>query len=283
MTVQNRIREYVRPASVEEAVAVKAALGTSAFYLAGGTDAVLSRPPGATTAIDIMRLGMDGVETSDGKIVVGATTILRDVERHPAVAAVAGGALSEAIRDTGPWLIRNAATLAGNVGNASPSADSVPMLLALDTEIVLSDGRVLPLDRVFAGPHRTILDNALMVELRIDPRGRRGRFHKLSRSKSDIAQVNLAVAARAEDGRLHDVRIALGSVAPTPLRARKAEDLLEGQAVSEALLEELATSVRSEITPIDDWRATAAYRRHAAGVMAVRAIQSLIEVATLTL
>lgn len=266
----------MQPASVEEAVEIKARLGNEGFFLAGGTDALVFTPPAATTAVDIMRLGLDHVREDGGKLVIGATALLRDVERRPEVNEVADGALTEAIQETGPWLIRNAATLAGNLCNASPSADSAPMLLALDAEVVLSDGRTLPLDQFFIGPHRTILNGEMVTEVRLDPRGRRGRFHKHSRSKSDVAQVNLAVTARVEGNSLHDVRIALGSVAPTPMRAQRSERLLEGQAISEELLEELQKTVRSEIRPIDDWRASAAYRSHAAGVMAARAVESLL-------
>jgi len=276
------IQEYVRPSSVDEAIELKSRLGNKAFFLAGGTDALVFPPPDATTAIDIMRLGLDGVGRENGTVIVGATTILRDLERHLDVTGVAGGALIEAIRETGPWLIRNAGTLVGNICNASPSADSAPMLLALDAEVRLWGGRSIQLDDFFTGPHRTVLGDELVTELRIYPRDRQGYFHKLSRSKSDIAQVNIAITARLEDGALRDVRIALGSVAPTPIRARKSEALLEGKNIGAGgefdtlLLDELAATIRAEISPINDWRATAAYRRHSAGVMAVRGVKALV-------
>jgi CO/xanthine dehydrogenase FAD-binding subunit len=150
------------------------------------------------------------------------------------------------------------------------------MLLALDAALTLADGRSIPIDEFFTGPHRTMLGDELVTHIWLQGRGRAGHFHKLSRSKSDIAQVNLAVTARVEGDIMRDVRIALGSVGPTPLRARDSERLLEGNAVTTDLLERLKTKVRSEISPIDDWRATAAYRRHAAGVMVVRAVQALL-------
>ena len=272
----SRIDDYVRPSSVADATEVKRELGSKACYLAGGTDALVITPPQATTAIDIMALDLKGVHRSNGAVVIGATTILRDVERHPDIVGVAGGALVEAIRETGPWLIRNAATLAGNICNASPSADSAPILLALDAELILSTGKAVPLFEFFQGPRRTALQDELVTEIRIYPRERDGRFHKLSRSKSDIAQVNIAVTARVESNVLHDVRVALGSVAPTPIRARNSEQLLEGQIVSDDLLKQLADTVRAEISPIDDWRATGAYRRHTAGVLATRLVSSLV-------
>lgn len=272
----SRLQEYVRPGSMEEAVERKKDSGGTAFYLAGGTDALVLIPEHARTAIDIMAIDMGGVRSENGAITIGANTILRDIERHPAIQQVADGALVEAIRETGPWLIRNAATLTGNLCNASPSADSAPILLALDAELSLSDGRVIKLDDFFVGPHRTVLEDEMVTDIRIHPRGRRGLFHKHSRSKSDIAQVNLAITARVEEQTLSDVRIAFGSVGPRPMRAKQSEALLEGTTMNSDLLELVVASARSEISPIDDWRATAQYRRHAAGVMLQRAVRGMV-------
>lgn len=272
----SRITEYLRPGSVEEALGARQDRGSRAFFLAGGTDVLVFTPEGATTAIDIMHLGLDSIRQAGGHIEIGATAVLRDIERHTLLQDVAGGAFREAVRETGPWLIRNAATLTGNVCNASPSADSAPMLLALDASALLSDGQAIPLDQFFAGPHRTVLSGRLVTAIRIEPRGRSGHFQKLSRSKSDIAQVSLAVTARIEGDLLRDVRIAFGSVAPTPVRARKAESLLEGRSPSPHQIEQAVTAARTEITPIDDWRTSASYRRHAAGVILARGLAQFV-------
>jgi len=269
------IRRYLRATDVDNALAAKSEFGGAAFYLAGGTDALVFTPASSTVAIDIMHLGLDSITSREGVIEIGATARLRDIERHPAILDVATGALVESLRETGPWLIRNQATLAGNICNASPSADSVPMLLALDAEVVLSDDSTIPLDRFFVGPHQNVLSNQMVASIRIHPRGRAGYFRKLSRSKSDIAQVNLAVTLTVENGLARDVRIALGSVSATPLRATRAEALVEGQSLTPDLRAKAAQTVRAEIRPIADWRATADYRRHAAGVMVQRALANL--------
>jgi carbon-monoxide dehydrogenase medium subunit len=270
-----QIREYLRPVSVDEAVAAKNERGDAARYLAGGTDVLVIKPSDVTTVIDVIHLGLDAVEQDNGSITIGSTALLRDIERHPAIVRVANGVLTDALRETGPWLIRNQATLIGNVCNASPSADSAPMLLALDAEVRLSDGKLIPLDQFFVAPHRTVLRNELVVELRIFPRDREASYTKLARSHSDIALADVAVAARREQGKLHDVRIALGSVAPTPVRARQCEQLLEGQHITDELLNEVTTLVRTEIKPIDDWRTSAEYRSHAVGVLVRRALIKL--------
>jgi CO/xanthine dehydrogenase FAD-binding subunit len=149
------------------------------------------------------------------------------------------------------------------------------MLLALDAEMVLSDGRVVPLTEFFVAPHRTILENQMVTEIRLYPRGRRGHYHKQARSKSDIALVDVAVAARVDGNVLSDVRVALACVAPTPIRAPKTEAVLEGQSVTPDLLREIEQLVRTEISPISDWRTSAEYRRHAAGVLVRRGIEDL--------
>lgn len=237
---------------------------------------MVEKPRDVTTVIDIMHTGLDYVREEGGAIVIGATALLRDIERHPAVTGAADGALTLAVRETGPWLIRNAATLVGNMCNASPAADSAPMLLALDAEMVLSDGRLVPLTDFFVAPHRTILEDEMVTEIRLYPRGRRGHYHKQARSKSDIALVDVAVTASVDDNILSDVRVALACVAPTPIRAPRTEALLEGQRLTPELLREVEKVVRTEISPISDWRTSAEYRRHASGVLVRRAVEDLM-------
>jgi carbon-monoxide dehydrogenase medium subunit len=270
-----RITQYIRAQTVEEAVELRRQ--PAAFYLAGGTDALVVPTADATTAIDIMHIDLHGVSRVNGFIDIGATTRLRDIERHPEIRDVAAGALLEALYETGPWLIRNAATLTGNICNASPSADSVPMLLALDATLRLDDRSEVALADIFTGPHMTSLGERLVTSIRLDPRGRAGVFHKLSRSKSDIAQVNLAITANTIGGVLSDVRLAMGSAAPTPLRLRRTESLIEGRAVDADLIRTVTESVRNEISPRDDWRATADFRRHSAGVMVARGLTRLAD------
>jgi probable selenate reductase FAD-binding subunit len=272
----SEIREYLRPASLDEAIAAKQDRGNAARYLAGGTDLLVMQPPGVTSVIDIMDIGLDTIGAENGSVTVGSAALLRDIERHPAITGVANGALTHALQETAPWLIRNQATLCGNICNASPSADSAPMLMGLDAELQLSDGRIIGLDQFFVSPHHTVLNDELVVDIRLYPRGRRAHYSKLARSHSDIALVNLAITARAEGEELHDVRIALGSVAPTTVRAKQSERLIEGQRLTKELLDEAVHSVRTEIAPISDWRTSAEYRLHAAGILVRRALCQLL-------
>jgi CO/xanthine dehydrogenase FAD-binding subunit len=272
------LKEYCRPTSVEEAVRLKRELGERAVYLAGGTDLLVHRPPRAERAIDIRHAGLEFAGRSDDGYMIGGGALLRDAEE--ALKGVCGGMLRGALRDTAPWLIRNAATVAGNIANASPAADSIPALLVLDAQLrlVANESETVPLESIFVGPHCTTLGDRLIYEIRIPGSAaeRQAVFIKLARSKSDIALVNVAVAFRRDGDRLRDVRIALGAVAPTPMRARSAEAALEGEVVSPPMLAEMERQVRADIRPISDWRASAEYRTRMSGVLARRAVQQAL-------
>jgi CO/xanthine dehydrogenase FAD-binding subunit len=269
------LKEYCRPSSVEEAVALKRELGERAVYLAGATDLMVHRPSRVERAIDIRHAGIAFAGQNGDWYVIGGGALLRDAEE--AMKDVCGGMLRRALRETAPWLIRNAATVAGNIANASPAADSVPALLVLDAQLHLGagDSDNVSLGSVFVGPHRTTLGDRLIHEIRI-PRSaadRHGAFIKLARSKSDIALVNVAVAFTRDGDRLRDVRIALGAVAPTPIRATGAEALIEGEVASPRALAEVERHVREDVRPISDWRASAEYRTRMSGVLVRRAVQ----------
>src|SRR5947209_6548526 len=228
------LRHYVRAASSEEAVDIKLRHGEEAVYLAGGTDLLVHRPARVRVAIDIRHAGMDEVASGAEGTTIGGAALLRQVEHG--LPSVGGGMLARAVRETAPWLIRNAATLAGNIANASPAADSVPALMVLGARLVLlgEEQEEVPIEDILSAPHRTLLGDRLIQEIRV-PRslGVRAGFHKLARSASDIALVNAAVALTVDDGVARDVRIALGAVAPTPIRATVAEASLEGRAVDQ--------------------------------------------------
>jgi carbon-monoxide dehydrogenase medium subunit len=271
------LREYFRPSSPEEAVQLKREYGPAAVYMGGSTDLLVHRPDGVEAAIDIRHAGIDEVGETDGEVVIGGGALLRDAER--AVEGVAGGMLRQAVRETAPWLIRNAATLAGNIANASPAADSVPALMVLGARLVLlgQEQEEASIEDILSGPHRTLLGDRLIREIRV-PRsmGVRAAFHKLARSASDIALVNAAVALRIDNGVARDVRIALGAVAPTAIRAANAEASLEGKTVDETLLSGVERVVSEEVRPISDWRASDSYRRRMSGVIVRRLLSQVL-------
>lgn len=273
------LREYYRPATAGEAVEIKRAHGQRAVYLGGASDLLVHRPAGVEVAIDIRHADISGVGQDEDWIVIGGGARLRDVEG--ALGSVCRGMLREAVRDTAPWLIRNAATLAGNIANASPAADSVPALLALDARLVLLDGdsEAVSIEDILIGPHRNALGDRLIREIRIPASaGRRaGAFVKLARSKSDIALVNLAVSLDVDADVMRSVRVALGAVAPTGVRAPSAESVLEGQPPTHDVLARAADALQDDIHPISDIRASESYRRRTSGVLLRRAITTALD------
>lgn len=274
------LHEYYRPGSIDEAVQIKQEHGARAAYMGGSTDLLVHRPPGVEVAIDIRRAGMSEARVTDAGLLVGGGCLLRDAEA--AAQDVAGGMLRQAIRETAPWLIRNAATLAGNLANASPAADSVPALLALDAAIHLhaadgdSERRV---EDVLVGPHVTSLGDALITAIgfRREVWNRRAAFIKLARSHSDIALVNVAVAFDRDGEYVHNVRIALGAVAPTTMRATRAEAALEGSVPTGDLVREAGRLAAEEVRPISDWRASEGYRRRMSDVLVRRALARALD------
>ena len=268
---------YLAPTHLAQALAALADSG-GATVLAGGTDLMpqsrAGRVAAAHTLLNIRRIpGLDGIALDGGALRLGALATIATLLVHPLVRQHAP-LLSEAADHFASDQIRNAATLGGNVCNASPAGDMLGPLLALDAEVELAsladDGSVrsrrLPLDGFFTGPGRTVREaNELLIAVRVmpAPRGQIVRFYKTgTRPALDISTIAIAFAARRDgDGRLSGVRLALGAVAPTPLRARRTEALLEGQVPGTALAMQAAQCAADEATPIDDVRATAWYRK----------------------
>ncbi len=242
--------------------------------LAGGTDALVEREagvPGVHRYLDLAALAeLRGILVADGGLVVGANTTYAELRRSPLVAEHAP-ILAEMAAQVGAAQIQNRGTLGGNIATASPAGDSLPVLLALDAEIVVGGAhgeRSIPASDFFPAYRRTALAGdelilRIVVPIRPD---RTVAFRKVgTRRAQAISVVVLAVAWRAEDGAWRDVRVALGSVAATPIRARATEATLEGAAPTAEVAAVAAATLEAEITPIDDVRSTAEYRRSVAG------------------
>lgn len=192
--------------------------------------------------------------------------------------ALADGILARGAAVCGSPNIRNMATLAGNVASALPSADTPPPLLALDAEAVLigiQGERIVPLDRFFVGPAKSVRDHELIRELRVPltKREMHGGFYRIGRTAEDISLVNAAAALALEDSIITAARLVLGAVAPVPLRIVRAEEMLVGQPAIEEVFQQVAGIVQEDVKPISDHRASAEYRRRMSGVAAVRALR----------
>ncbi len=214
---------------------------------------------------------------------IGATTTMAALEESVLVQLLANGILAKAAASCGSPQTRNLATIGGNLANASPAADTATPLLVLDAEVVLQGARTqrtLPLDQFFVAPHATNAKRELLTEIVVHNAKPHTAysFQRFSRTEMDIALVNVAAAVQLHrDHRCTHVRLALGAVAPTPMRALKAETALEGKVLTTGLIKIAADIAADEISPITDLRASAEYRREISRVLVRRAIEECLE------
>lgn len=258
------------PATLAEAFALLAS-GEVWRPIAGGTDLIvqmtgdLAPPP--ERVLDIWRVPeLRGISLDDGALVMGALTTYTDIRRSELIQEHLP-ALVEAAATIGAAQIQNRGTIGGNAINASPAGDTLPVLLATDAELVLGSarGERTVAAKAFWPAYRTTAraKDELLVRIRFPlPRGRQVRFRKVgTRRAQAISKVVMAVSWREDGGVWRDVRVALGSVAATPMRATETERVLEGMAPRETTADHAAATLANEIHPIDDVRSTADYRR----------------------
>jgi CO/xanthine dehydrogenase FAD-binding subunit len=281
--------EYVKPKGLEEALSL---LGSDdegkVKVFAGGTD-VIPKLKGRLMKLPEVLVDLKGIsdwhylayEEGSG-LRIGALATIFEVAHSPFVKQ-GFAMLSQAANAIASTQVQNRGTVVGNICNAVPSADSAPALLCLGAKVVCvgKDGeREVDIGSFFTGPNKTALGTREMVkEIRVPKmhEGSKGVYLKLSpRSKMDLAVVGVGAMAVREDGVFKDVKIGLGAVAPTPMRAKMAEGVLIGSKVSDEVIERAAKVASEESKPIDDHRASAEYRRIMVEVLVRRAIRQCI-------
>lgn len=280
--------EYHEPTSVADAVALAARFGTEGRFLAGGTDLIIQIRRGKLAPRHVVSLhrvpGLSGIE-ADGEAVLGALVTHRALERCPRFQGSLRG-LVEGAQVIGGHQVRNVGTVGGNIVNASPAADVVPVLLTLGAAVTClgpAGERTLPLDGFFLGPGQTQLrPEELLTTVRFPflPPNSATAFLKAGRRKAMEISV-VCVAARltldSSRGRCVAARIALGAVAPTPLRSRVAEQVLEGQVLTPELLGRAGQLAARACQPISDVRASARYRRLLVEALVSRALKRCLD------
>ena len=275
----------VSPRELKVAYALLADASAGAWRpLAGGTDLMvqvageIGEPP--ARVLDIWRLDeLRGIGVHDGSLVIGALTTYSELRTSPEVRESIP-ALAEAAATIGAAQIQNRGTIGGNVVNASPAGDTLPVLLAVGAEMVLGSAageRTVPADDFWPAYRTTARrDDELLLRIRIPTVPRREvRFRKIgTRRAQAISKVVMALAWHPDDGGpWTDVRLALGSVAATTVRAPATEAVLEGARPTRETADAAAASLVAEIAPIDDVRSTADYRRAVAGRVLHRLIR----------
>jgi CO/xanthine dehydrogenase FAD-binding subunit len=284
--------EYVQPKTIGEILVLRAQYAGKGALLAGGTDLMpklkrreIEAPGYVIDLKGIPDLAYISNAEGDG-LRIGALATLRAIETS-ALIQTTYNILSQTASSMASVQIRNRGTVAGNLCNGVPSADTAPPLLALDATVKLMSQkgeRIVPLNDFFIGPNKTVLsDDELLVEIQV-PRvlpHSRGVYLKLTqRSAMELAVVGVAVMVSARDGACEDIKIALGAVAPTPIKAKRAEAVLRGQRFSEELIEHTARTAAEESRPIDDHRASREYRRDMVKVLVERALIQTISLSS---
>lgn len=272
--------EYFAPSTLGDVVKLLKEHGDGARLLAGGTDLLQNMKKRITSPSAIVDLNkvleLAFIEMRGNELRIGATMRLNEIKEAQVVQEKAL-VLAEAIGFLACHPIRNRATIGGNLCNASPAADTAPPLLALDASVKLQgpDGeKLVLLSEFFTGPGKTVRrPDEVLREVIIPCREGRSAFLKLGRRKGfTLSIASVAAFGAITDGKFDEVRVALGAVAPTPIRSQKVEEALKGKEISEELIEKTAELVKEEVNPITDIRASAAYRREMACVLTKRAL-----------
>lgn len=279
-----RPSEYFKPNSVAEAIKLLEQYSGKSWFIAGGTDLLVEKDPQVEVLIDIAGLGLDYVKSDNQGVRIGATTTFADIAASPILQKNPYNVLVQAASQIGTPQIRNMATIGGNICHAVPSADSAPALLVLEAslDIACSTGeRKMNIADFFLDVRKDALGSCEFlteIQLPILPARTGTAFFKKGRvAVADLAVVNVAVRITlTADGICHEPCIALGAVAPVPLRAREAEAMLEGEKPGEELLEKVAAQAAEEIKPISDVRSSAEYRKTLSRVLVERALKEAI-------
>jgi CO/xanthine dehydrogenase FAD-binding subunit len=280
--------DLLKPQTLPEALALLAELAPEVMPLAGGTNVMVELRVGHSCPrrlMDVSKLReLRGIRRDNGHVVTGGGTTINELLAHPLIAEQ-GLPLKQAAARLGNPLVRNRATVAGNLVNASPAADTAPPLIALGAEVELTSKtgtRRVPLDEFMVGVNKTLIQpDELLTALRwpAPPARSAAGFYKIGLRKADACSViNAAVmVVWDENGHCQQARIAIGAAAPRPVRAREAEAALVGQPLKADVIAEAARLAAQATRPIDDIRGTAAYRRRMAEVMVRRLLAAIGE------
>lgn len=277
--------EYFEPRNADEAVSLLVKYGEAAKVIAGGTDLILRMQMGTRKPRYLINIkaipGLDYINC-DGEIRIGATTTLRDMATSTALGKKCP-LLADVARQFASITIANMATIGGNLCNASPAADMASPLIALSAKANIAgpDGsRSVPLEGFFTGPGSTVMkSDEILTEVQIpvpSPDDRWAYIKHGIRSISDLAIASVAVLTSIKKGFFTSARIALGAVAPTPLRASQVEEALKGKEATAENIDKAAQLVKEQCCPISDVRANAEYRTEISYVLTKRALMSCL-------
>ena len=277
--------DYYQPETLKEAYGLMEKHGGDARYIAGGTDIIWRIKQGVIQAdalISLRRIAALGGITVNGALTLGSMALFRDIERDSAIAE-GYPSLTHAVSILANPQVRNIATVGGNLCNGAPSADCAPPLMVMEAILTIEGPggkREVPIGDFFTGPGETCMDKTeVLTQVKVPQMGpdSGSMFLKKGRVSQDISIVN-AAASLSMDGKVcRKCRLAVGSVAPVPLRLPGVEKVVEGQEIDQELLDRVGEMVEDAVSPITDVRSTEEYRRAISGVLVKRAIKGVHE------
>lgn len=275
------LKQYYRPKTVSQVLRLLARFEPRAAVLAGGTRVVAERDSAIEILLDLGALDLDYIEACPRRLRLGALTRLQALVSHPDVKGLAGGLLSQAAEHAASRPIRNRAILGGTLAVSKGTSELALALLVLEAQVVLRapDRRVLGLADFLARREEHLSAPALIVEALVPtpPAGSGAALAEVRPTRRDRPIVNATALVSRKGGIHQSVRLALGGVAPVPIRLSELEAMLAGGRLEEATLERVPHEVESSLNPPSDERASAEYRRAMAGVTVARALRQAWE------
>jgi len=279
--------EYFAPKTIQEACSLALKYKEEAKIIAGGTDLLVQmkrKEVSPKYIINIRGIGQDYIiyDDRDG-LRIGALATICSIGVSPLVRE-RFNILAQAASQLGSRQVRVRATIGGNLCNAAPSADTIPALMVLEAKIKImgADGeRIVPIEDFFAGPLKTVLrPDEILAEIQVPnlaPRSGGAYIKYTVRKAMDMAIIGVAALVTMDGDAVSDARIALGTAAPTAIRARRAEEILKGNKIDDNLLEKAGQTALEESSPRDSLRASADYRSELVKVLVPRAIKRAVE------
>ncbi len=256
--------------------------------IAGGTDLIIqlrSKKINARKLLDISRINeLKYIQDGSEYFRIGALVTIEELKKSKVIKDYAQP-LWRAVNNFAVWQVRNTATIGGNICNASPAADTVPPLIVLEAKLKLQNierVREVKIEEFFKGPGETIIErDEILTEIVIPKKNSLWRysFIKLGRRHSHILSiVNVAVGLKMNNTKIEDAIIALGSVAPTPVRAKNVEEYLRERQATSKLIDEASREVVKDIKPISDVRASAEYRVEMSKLLVKKALNECLDI-----
>jgi aerobic carbon-monoxide dehydrogenase medium subunit len=275
-----RFRDFAQPASLADAVSALKTLGAAGYPVAGGTSVVFAAGNDEKVAVDINRLGLDGIARENGAFRVGAVTRIAELQKH----REPGWVLDRVARHLASQQIRNMSTIGGNIARVFPWADFPVALLALDAVMIVREAseRPVPADEYFSSqPARLFKNGALLAAVKVPAVGPGSGFgyHKETRTALGFSLMTAAALLRLEGGRIASARVALGAGVPFPARLAAVEQALTGKAGGEALFREAAAKGLAGLTFMPSDGFSEEYTTHLSQVVVRDALEQALATA----